>query len=121
MLTRYELNRCGGACRSQRINLERRIARQIVTDALAAGYSLNLNNGSDESELPSATTNKRKILAAMFQTDQEHLLVYNSSNGQRIGWFFFVYGNDGWDVVNDYTVNLEPIMRNANLIADKHS
>ena len=112
MLTQFELK--------QRINLERRIARQIVTDALATGYSLNVNNG-DENEFDCATTDKRKILSAMFQTDQEHLLVYNSSNGQRIGWVFFVYGNDGWDVVNDYTVNLEPIMRNANLIADKHS
>ena len=32
-----------------------------------------------------------------------------------------VYGNDGWDVVNDYTVNLESVMKRANLIADKHS
>ena len=113
MLTQFELK--------QRINLEKRIARVIVRDAIRAGYSLNVNNGGDENELSEPSTDHAAVVSKMFQTDQEHLLVHNSSNGQRIGWVFFVYGNYGWDVVNDYTVNLEPIMRNANVIADKHS
>ena len=25
-------------------------------------------------------------------------------------WVWFVYGNDGWDVVCDYTINLESII-----------
>jgi hypothetical protein len=34
------------------------------------------------------------------------------------GWVRFVYGNDGWDVVSDYTTNLEPHMKNADKLAD---
>lgn len=112
-MTQYELK--------QRINLEKRIARTIVEDALAAGFSLNVHNGGDVHELKAPTTDKKTILNIMFKTDEEHLLVYNSSNGQRIGWVYFVYGNDGWDVVSDYTTNLEPIMKRADKIADQHS
>jgi hypothetical protein len=113
MLTQFELK--------QRINLEKKIARVIVRDAIRAGYSLNVNNGGDGNELTEPSTDHATVIRAMFQTDQEHLLVYNSSNGKQIGWVFFVYGNDGWDIVNDYTVNLEPIMKRADAIADKHS
>jgi hypothetical protein len=112
-MTQYELK--------QRINLEKRIARIIVEDALQAGFSLNVNNGGDIHELKAPVTDKKTVIDAMFKTDEEHLLVYNSSNGKQIGWVFFVYGNDGWDVVNDYTVNLEPVMKRANKIADQHS
>jgi hypothetical protein len=55
----------------------------------------------------------------MFKTDQEHIRVFRDN--EQIGWVFFVYGNDGWDVVNDYTTNLEFIMQCANKIADQHS
>jgi len=103
----------------ERQNLERKIARVICADALKAGYALNLNNGGDTHELAEPTTDLETVLAAMFQTDQEHVLVYR--DGKQIGWVFFVYGNDGWDVVNDYTTNLEPIMGRANKIADAHS
>jgi hypothetical protein len=113
MLTQYELK--------QRINLEKRIARVIVRDAIKAGYFLNVNNGGDENELLMPVGYPEMVLEKMFQTDEEHLLIYNPTNGKQIGWVFFVYGNDGWDVVNDYTTNLESIMRNANKIADKHS
>lgn len=110
-MTQFELK--------QRINLERRIARTIVADAIKAGYFLNVNNGGDTNELLMPVGYASMILEKMFQTDEEHLLVY--SGEKLIGWVFFVYGNDGWDVVNDYTVNLEPIMKRANAIADKHS
>ena len=30
-----------------------------------------------------------------------------------------IYGNDGWDVVNDYTTNLEPLLAGATAEADR--
>jgi hypothetical protein len=105
----------------QRINLERRIVRTIVNDALLAGFSLNVDNGGDSFELADASTDKALLLRTLFQTDEERIYVYNPSNSACIGWIRLVYGNDGWDVVNDYTVNLEPIMRNADKLAEKYS
>lgn len=37
------------------------------------------------------------------------------------GWVYVVMGNDGWDVISDYTTNLEPLMSGANRLAEKYS
>lgn len=109
----------------ERQALERRIARTIVEDCLRAGYRLNVNNGGDTDELASPSTDKETILKAMFLTDEEHLRVFrlmaDTGEPEQAGWVFFVYGSDGWDVVNDYSVNLEPIMIRANKLADRYS
>jgi hypothetical protein len=46
-------------------------------------------------------------------------MVYGAADGQRLGWMRFIYGNDGWDVLADYTVNLEPLMPAVNELTDK--
>jgi hypothetical protein len=60
------------------------------------------------------------VLKAMFTTDEDILYVHDAS-GKQIGWVFFIYGNDGYDVVHDYTTNLEPIMKTADAIADQYA
>jgi hypothetical protein len=52
-MTQYELKK--------RINLEKRIARVIVEDALAAGFSLNVNNGGDTDELSKPMTDQKSF------------------------------------------------------------
>ena len=102
-----------------RTEVEQKIARALVVEALKAGYVITIDNGEDDE------TRKfdgvKSVLDAMFLTDQEHLHMWNPTNGKRVGWVFFVYGNDGWDVISDYSVNLEPIMTEANKIADYYS
>jgi hypothetical protein len=39
---------------------------------------------------------------------------------KEFGWVRFIYGNGGWDVINDYTTNLEPWMTNVDAIADQY-
>lgn len=102
-----------------RQRIERTIARRVVLDAIAAGFALNVNNGGDTSELPAPSKKVKEVLAAMFATDDEHLLLYKDD--KRVGWVYLVYGNDGWDVVSDYTVNLEKVMEGANQLADKYA
>ena len=106
-----------------RINLEKRIARRVVRDLLAAGYEITVNNGGDKNEIP-YSQDFREIINAMFATDEEHLIVrtWIDFGGTRQGqqsFVFFVYGNDGWDVVNDYGVSLEPIMKPINDWTDR--
>jgi hypothetical protein len=98
-----------------RQEVERKIATAVVTSALNAGYTITIDNGSDV-ETPKLHSIK-SILDAMFQTDDEYLHMWK--DGKRFGWVFFVYGNDGWDVISDYTTNLEHIMDAANKIS-KH-
>lgn len=98
-----------------RQQIERQIATAFVDEALKQGYSLTVNNGGDTDEIK-PTTDQRTILEAMFATDDEHLIVIK--DGKRIGWVRFVYGNSGWDVISDYTTNLEHLMGPVNKLAD---
>jgi hypothetical protein len=97
--------------------VEKKIVRKVIKDALAAGYALTVHNGGDTVLEPS--TNASEILETMFATDDEYLVYYKE--GKRVGWVYFVYGNDGWDVVCDHTTNLEEVMQGATLLADKYS
>jgi len=98
--------------------LEERIASVIIEDALAAGYLLSVSDGEDYVLVRSK--DKVAVLAAMFSTDEDHLVVYRPGQ-RRAGSVRFVYGNSGWDVVCDYTCNLEHIMARANALADEYS
>lgn len=106
-----------------RQRVEKIIARRVILDAIAAGFYLNVDNGGDEGELPKPSNKCKEVLNAMFATDDEHLVFYklNGKQMRKVGWVYFVYGNDGWDVVNDYTTNLNPVMQGANELADKYS
>jgi hypothetical protein len=56
----------------------------------------------------------------MFTVDEEKLLVRKTANSRTFdGWVFFVYGNNGPDVINDYTTNLEPALVKTNALADR--
>jgi hypothetical protein len=100
----------------KRQEIERRIVRRLVQDALDAGYRLSVNNGGDEDEI-APTDNKQEILEALFATDSEHLQ-YHDASGRQVGAVYLVYGNDGYDVICDYSVNLESLLEGANEVAD---
>lgn len=104
-----------------RILLERRIAVSLVNELLAAGFSISIDNGEDETE---PSTNVDKILDAMSLTDEDYVHVYKDA--KYVGWVFLVYGNDGWDVINDgwdvindYTTNLETHIRKTNALIEE--
>ena len=99
-----------------RQTFEKKIARLFVTEALDAGYNISVDNGGDEFEL-AHSTDKKAIMAAMFATDDERL--HLSRDGKNVGWVWFVYGNSGWDVISDYTTNLEHLMPKVEKLSDK--
>jgi len=99
-----------------RQKVEREIITRLVGDALKAGYTLGVNDG-EETTLRQCS-DAAVVLNAMFTTDEDLLLVY--LNGEQFGWVKLVYGNDGWDVISDYTINLEHIMAGANAVAKEY-
>ena len=100
-----------------RRKLERQIAIRVVKDALAEGWLVTVDNGADEDVTLVRSDSVRAVLAAMFATDDETLSF--SQDGVRKGWVRFVYGNSGWDVVNDYSTGIEALMEGANGLADE--
>lgn len=103
-----------------REEVERKIAAAVIDGALAAGYSITVFDGEDETVKRSK--DKDEILKAMYTTDEDYLFIYEApAPDKKIGWVRFVYGNDGYDVVNDYTTNLDSMMAKANEIAEYYS
>ena len=89
--------------------VRQKIETEIVTSFVKAifknGFTMSLNNGYDpETHFDSA----KKALRQMMQTDEEEIFIYK--NGSQIGTAKFVYGNDGFDCLTDYSLNLESVL-----------
>lgn len=112
-----------------RQEVERKIVGQFVRDALAAGYRLavSLERGYDIDEMLLGSTDYDAIMEAAFAGDECHIFVQpgdgpTTEDGLVVsrGHVFCVMGNDGWDVISDYTTNLELLLTEANKIADNY-
>src|SRR4029077_3916658 len=96
-----------------RQEVEQKICAAIVKALLKAGFYISVDNGDNDGrnfEI-ARSRSKKAILAAMFQTDDETLVV--EKHGRKMGWVRLVYGNDGWDVLSGYTINLEKLIGNG--------
>jgi hypothetical protein len=96
--------------------LEEQIAKAAIEELLSAGYALGVNDGEETTITNS--TDKDAVLKAMFTTDEDLLLAYK--DGKQVGWVRFVYGNSGYDVINDHTMNLEPALVKTTALADEY-
>ena len=94
--------------------VEKEIYTKVIDVLLEAGFGLSVDNGDNsrgsatdyEYEIHNSR-NRKAILDAMYLTDEDRLFVHHDDSNDPFAWVYFVYGNDGWDVINDYTVNLE--------------
>lgn len=106
----------------ERQRIERRIATAAAKGLIAAGYKIAVYDGEEIAQ--PKTDDVRAIIGAMFSTDEDRFFVYRRATGaeagwERIGWVWFVYGNDGWDVIADNTSNLEDALQSASELADE--
>lgn len=97
-------------------SLERRIVRAAIHEFIGAGFRLDVNDGEETTLRDS--TNGQTILAAMFSTDEDYLIV--RKDGKHVGWVRFIYGN-GCDVISDYTMSVESFLTEANAISNQYA
>lgn len=101
-----------------RIRLEADIVTRVVDALIGAGFALATDAESSNSERfygpVTPTTDRAAILAALQEVDEEFLGVFPAAAAtgatrvcQPSAWVRFVYGNDGWDVISDYSTRLE--------------
>jgi len=109
---------------------ETRIVKRFVKDAIKAGYRLavSLERGYDVDEMLLGSTDVKAIMDEAFAGDEAHIFVQPATGPTiedgavvSIGWVYIVLGNDGYDVISDYSVNLESLLDGANKLADKLS
>lgn len=129
-----------------RQEVERKIVGQFVRDALAAGHRLavSLERGYDIDEMLLGSRDEAKIMEEAFAGDECHIFVQSADGPTTedgaadarerlygadatirrvvsIGHVYCVMGNDGWDVINDYTTNLETLLAGANKVSEQYS
>jgi len=114
-----------------RQEVERKIVGAFVDSALKAGHrlSVSLERGYDIEECLLGSTDRAKIMEEAFAGDDCHIFVH-ASEGEilienrinSIGWVYCVFGNDGWDVISDYTTNLDDLglMKEAEKISNDY-
>jgi len=91
----------------QRQAIERKIVGMVIDAAFEMGFKIRIDNGGEpEEEIACATAEEAK--ANIMQTDEEylHLFVQTEERPWKgVGWVWCVYGNDGYDVIADYSNN----------------
>lgn len=94
---------------SNRRRIERAITSRFIRDCIKAGYRIGVQDHNEVMREPDQ--NAREILALAMDLDEVHLAIHepDSKSTLPFGWAFFVYGNDGWDALCDYTCNLEDL------------
>jgi hypothetical protein len=98
--------------------IERRIASRFISDAIAAGYTLDVNDGEETVLVKS--TDIDAILAAMFSTDEDILIVRRSDH--RIGAVHLIHGNGG-DLISDHTdtAEMRDLLAGADALTEAYS
>lgn len=105
----------------ERIVMERAVIRRAITDILAAGHAITVFDGEDAPLKRS--TDVGAVMGEICACDEEWLRVLAPTGDtakpwKHLGTIFLVYGNEGWDVLADYSVNLEPLLAGANEFAE---
>ena len=105
-----------------RQRVEHEIVERFIDDAIHAGYRLavSLERGYDLEEMLIGSRDREKIIEASFSGDDAHVFVQSPKgptvdNGRVVcdGWVYLVFGNDGWDVISDFTMNIESLLTGA--------
>lgn len=86
--------------------VEREIATKLIGALISAGYVISCDISDDVLEFDHST-DREGILAYLFQLEMAELHVFKE--GSR-AWLRLIFGEDGWDVVQDYSASLEPLI-----------
>lgn len=90
---------------------ERAIAERLVADCIAQGYELSVCDG--EEWTVKRSTDAKQVMDALFSTGEDFLRLFKGV--EKIGQFTLISGNDGWDLIADwsYTEETAELMRRA--------
>ena len=93
-----------------RVKVENTIIRVALRAGLALGWSVTVESYDDEE-----ITKSRKIteiVKALRATDYDNIKFYDK-DGKYQGKIFLVHGNDPWEIISDYSISIEEIVKPA--------
>lgn len=101
---------------------EKAIVRAAVRGLIKHGYHVSLFDGMETAVKP--TQDIDAVMAEVQACDEEWLNARipdpaNPGKWLTVGQLYVLYGNSPWEVLADYHVKLEPMLADANTLADK--
>lgn len=103
--------------------VEEEICQAVVDDAIKAGYDLQVY--TDGEDMTVRTTDRKIVMDMLMDLDDAFLKIRlpETDDAHHDHWVRFVFGNDGWDVINDYLTSLDrtDILKRAIALSDKYS
>lgn len=91
--------------------LELMIVDALIQAATKSGFSFEIEDSEE------GITSIDKLKLALFDLDDALLEVRDDGTGCFRGWIRLVFGNNGWDLISDYSVNLEEFLKPVNEVA----
>lgn len=108
--------------------IEKAIVKNVIQDALDLGYTIFYYNGDEEDTpiIASLRLNISKesavdmIMSEVAACDEERAVFFDEKD-RRVGFVFFVFGNDGHDVISDHTASkeMDALLAGATELADR--
>lgn len=104
-----------------RARIELAIVNQLLLDAANNQFILEVEDMEDEDgtvkdhifNLDMARVYVRKVVDLHANKSGKNTVI------SVHGWILLVLGNSGYDIISDYTTNLEEFLKNCNALADK--
>lgn len=97
----------------KRQRVEKTIVRALVIAGIKAGYTITVDNGEEEVLIRS--TDRIAIMREIMSVDEERLLFHKDKKTSMV---YLVYGNDGYDVIADHGMSLEPVVDSIQPLID---
>jgi hypothetical protein len=94
--------------------MQEEIVTLLVNSLIAAGYLLTVDNGGEEDEITDSNS-AIDTMAVMRATADE--TIYARKPGEEGSYFvslIYGYGNQAWEMISDYSVALEDVLKPAN-------
>lgn len=86
--------------------IDREITTKLVDALIAAGYVITCCTRDEEPEFQ-RSVDRAGILNLLFDLDMAELHVHKDG---KCSWIMLIFGEAGWDVVADYSANLESLI-----------
>lgn len=95
-----------------RARMEMRIVNALIERAAETGHRLHVRECEDDG------MTDYDFRAEVFALDEANVTLEVLATGKRWGWILLVFGNDGPDLISDYTCSLDEFLAPINALSE---
>lgn len=89
--------------------LENEVIDMVLARILQAGWNISVHDGEEVAVRKSKDA--EKIKKELNSTETGDTLYVYDDDGRNMGWVTLIYGQSGWDVVQDYSPSLTKLLK----------